>query len=38
VVSSFTPLPGSWYPMPFAILNGINVSIAGTCTYTACFG
>ena len=37
-VASFTPLAGSWYPMPFQMKNGMNVSIAGTVTYTTAFG
>lgn len=37
VVASFTPLAGSWYPMPFQMKNGLNVSIAGTVTYTTAF-
>lgn len=37
-VSAFTPISGSWYPMPFQLRNGLNVSIAGTCTYTTAFG
>ena len=36
-VAAFTPIGGSWYPMPFQMKNGLNVSIAGTCTYTTAF-
>lgn len=37
IVSSFTPASVGFYPMPFQALTGLNVSIAGTCTYTVAF-
>lgn len=38
LISSFTPASIGFYPMPFQALTGLNVSIAGTCTYTVAFG
>ena len=34
-IATFTPNTSvCWYPMPFQFLNGINVSISGTISYT----
>lgn len=30
VVNTFTPLPGTFYPMPFTLSNGCFVTIGGT--------
>lgn len=38
LISSFTPASIGFYPMPFNAQNGLNVSIAGTITYTVAFG
>lgn len=34
VIAAFTPTSVGWYPMPVQTRNGLNVSIAGTITYT----
>lgn len=38
LISSFTPTSVGFYAMPFQALTGLNISIAGTCTYTVAFG
>lgn len=37
LVNTFTPLPGTFYPMPFACSTGIYVTISGTVDCTVSF-
>lgn len=37
IVDTFTPTPGTWYPMPFAFARGLNVVIGGTVSATVGF-
>lgn len=30
LVAVFTPVAGTWYPLPFKVKNGINIVISGT--------
>jgi hypothetical protein len=34
IVDTFTPVAGTWYPLPFACSNGINVVLGGTVSCT----
>lgn len=34
IVDTFTPVAGTWYPMPFAFSKGLNVVISGTVSAT----
>jgi hypothetical protein len=34
LVDTFTPVAGTWYPMPFAFSKGLNVVIGGTVSAT----
>lgn len=34
LVDTFTPVAGTWYPLPFAFANGLNVVIGGTVSAT----
>lgn len=34
IVDTFTPVAGTWYPLPFAFSKGINVVISGTVSAT----
>jgi hypothetical protein len=35
IVPTFTPVAGTYYPLPFRALNGLNVVIGGTVTGVA---
>jgi len=37
LVDSFTPLPGSWYPLPFHFKNGLYATVGGTVSCTLSF-
>lgn len=34
IVESFTPIPGTFHPLPFELKNGCYVAITGTGAYT----
>lgn len=34
LVDTFTPVAGTWYPLPFAFANGLNVVLGGTVSAT----
>lgn len=34
IVDTFTPVAGTWYPLPFAFSKGLNVVIGGTVSAT----
>lgn len=34
LVDTFTPVAGTWYPLPFACANGLNVVLGGTISCT----
>lgn len=38
LVNTFTPIAGSFYPMPFLVSRGINVVIGGTVDATVAWG
>jgi|GraSoiStandDraft_51_1057287.scaffolds.fasta_scaffold507260_1 hypothetical protein len=37
IVDTFTPVAGTWYPLPFAFSAGLNVVIGGTVSATVGF-
>lgn len=37
IVDTFTPVAGTWYPLPFYALKGINVVLGGTVSCTVGF-
>jgi len=37
LVNTFTPVAGTWYPMPFKSTNGLFVTITGTVDCTVCW-
>lgn len=38
VIDTFTPIAGTWYPMPIQLQKGLNIVIAGTVSATVVFG
>lgn len=38
VIDTFTPIAGTWYPMPIQLQKGLNIVIAGTVSATVIFG
>ena len=38
LVQTFTPIAGTWYPLPFHFLTGLFITIVGTVGYTISFG
>lgn len=34
LVDTFTPVAGTWYPLPFAFASGLNVVLGGTVSAT----
>ena len=37
LVNTFTPVAGTWYPMPFKCAKGLYVTISGTVDCTVCW-
>jgi hypothetical protein len=37
IVDTFTPVAGTWYPLPFAFSKGLNVVVGGTLSATVGF-
>jgi len=37
LVNTFTPIAGTWYPLPFAFATGLYVAISGTVDCTVSF-
>jgi hypothetical protein len=37
IVDTFTPVAGTWYPLPFAFSKGLNVVVGGTVSATVGF-
>ena len=37
IVDTFTPIAGTWYPLPFGAANGLNVVLGGTVSCTVSF-
>lgn len=37
IVDTFTPVPSTWYPLPIAFANGLNVVISGTVSATVVY-
>lgn len=37
LVDTFTPIAGSWYPLPFQAKKGLNIVVSGTVSATVSF-
>lgn len=35
IVDTFTPVPGTWYPLPMTLTSGCNIVLGGTASITA---
>lgn len=38
IVDTFTPIAGTWYPIPVQLQKGLNIVIGGTVSATVVFG